>query len=165
MDKHCYGVAYRNNKLYVTFTENGRGGTFIENRQGCIRVLDTEGQCLSQFDSFSGTCMFHYPYYIAVDDAERMYVSENSTNNLTCLNKKGETVYNYTDSNLSSQHGVVVDGKQNAYICGSNSNNIQVIDARGNKVKTLLEKKDGIEYPRSLAYKAGENAVVVGMDC
>ena len=153
--KKCWGVDYRNDKLYVVCAEVGEGE---------IQVLDMKGQCLSRFTGSNGITKFQYPRYIAVDENERLYVSDRRTDTLTCLNKTGKTVYSYTDSELKYPLGVIVDGKQNAYVCGQNSNNIQIIDARGNKVETLLEQKDGIRNPWVIAYKAKENAVVVGAD-
>ena len=154
VDKPCFGVVHKGGKLYVSCMEDNKGG---------IQVLSMTGECLTRIRNIGRSCMYKCPFYLAVDKEDRIYVSDYGTNILTCITKDGTGIYKYADTELKNPRGLAVDSQQNVYICGGGSNNIQMINSKGEKVKTLLEARDGIQGSVTLMYRYSDKSLVVGM--
>ena len=67
----------------------------------------------------------------------------------------------YKDSVLSLPLGILCDGGDNVFVCGSISHNVQVIAANGKKSGTLLSSSDGLRDPYAINYSKSESAIIV----
>ena len=158
VDKQCYGIVHKDGKLYVSCIED-----VTKDSKGEIQVLSMTGERLTCIGNASGSCMFKRPFYLTVDKEDRIYVSDRETDILTCITEDGTGIYEYEDTELRYLNGLAVDSQQNVYICSYVSNTIQMINSKGEKVKTLLEAEDGIQGPVTLMYRDSDKSLVVGM--
>ena len=154
--RKCWGVQVVEDLIYVT-CHNNHG-------EGEVLVLDMNGTIthrLGQPDNKSS--MFTSPYYITVCPSSRkLFITDWSTDTVSCLMSDGTVVYQYKDAELSHPEGVVVDGGGNLIVCGASSYNVQVIRADGTKCCTLLTSQDGVKMPYSVAYRQLDNTIILG---
>ena len=148
LDQSCYGVAVKDGLIYVSFNN------------GEIRVLDRTGQ--PQTNVYSGFS-FKQPLHISVLPTGMVYVSEYSGNNIRVL-KDGKEVSNYSNAGISRPLGMYIGGADNILVCEKISNNLRVIDAKGQISKVLLSGTDGLSYPRTVSVRPNDNTVIVGGD-
>ena len=158
LDKPCLGVDVSGGEIYITCEES---------EQGEIRILDmscNERRRIS-LSREMGTCMVKTPWYIAVSAfSGKIFIADVKTEILTCLTSDGQLLYQYKEQMLGYPVGILVDSADNVLLCYRQSHTIVVITPDGRKHGTLLSHKDGIKYPRSLAYRARDNTVMVGCD-
>lgn len=76
----------------------------------------------------------------------------------------GKKVFPYRDPGLTYCRGMLVDAGENAIVCGRESNNVQVINQNGHKIKDLLSASDGVKYPNTIAFRPNDDILVVGGD-
>ena len=148
LDQICYGVAVHNGLVYVSFSN------------GEIRILDrTSQQQRNVYSGFSFKC----PYYISVMPTGMMYVSESDGNNIRVL-KDGKEISNYSSAavGISIPMGIYIDGAENILVCEYLSDNLRLIDAKGNTSKVILSETDGLCYPRTVSVRPNDNTIIVG---
>ena len=148
----CWGVAVAADKIFV-------GGMLGE-----IEVYDVEGKNLGKRfgKNSAGSPLFKYSRYVAVSrSGEKIFVSDDKSNTVTCLTNEGKIVYQYRDEGLREPCGLFIDDKDNAIVCGYESNTIHVITPAGKKHKTLLSKKDGIIGPKCVSLTPDNGALLV----
>ena len=158
LDKACRGVDVSGGEIYITCEES---------EQGEIRILDmscNERRRIS-LSRVMGTCVVKTPWYIAVSAfSGKIFITHLETKTLTCLTSDGQLVYQYKDEEeeVCYPRGILVDSADNVLLCCGWSHTIVVITPDGRKHGTLLSYQDGIKRPRSLAYRARDNTVIVG---
>ena len=156
LDKECCCVDVSRGEIYIACADS---------EQGEIRILDmscNERRRIS-LSRVKGTYMIKTPLYIAVSAfSGKIFIADWKTETLTCLTSDGQLVYQFKGQRLGRPRGILVDSADNVLLCYSKSNTIVVITPDGRKHGTLLSDKDGIERPRSLAYRARDNTVIVG---
>ena len=161
LDKECWGVCVVGEEIYVTCGSSGR-----RDRDGEVRIYNTKGVVKRRLGAPTepgSSYMFSRPQYLTVNACSgRIYVSDCGRDTLTCLSEDGSIIYQYSDPELSFPQGLYVDADDYVIVCGYRSNNLQMISPSGEKVSTLLSKKDGIWLPQSVAYRPTDGTLVVG---
>ena len=158
LNKWCRGVAVGKGELYVTCHNPFGPGN------GEIRVLDLDGKVKRRLGvNQDGSFMFIWPTYITVNSSgEKIFVSDWSTDTVTCMSVDGRVIYTYKDGSMRGPKGLLCDSEDNILVCGEGTNNVQVLTADGKRHCTLLTESDGLEYPHSIAYRDSDNTLLVG---
>lgn len=155
-DGECYSVVVVNDDLFVCCCEGDKGD---------IRIVDKDGKEKRRIDvkkGFFGSRLFKWPRYIISNVLHtKIFVSDKSTDRVTCLTTDGKIIYQYKDESMRPR-GLYVDAEDNLLVCSYYEDNIQVITAEGKKYKTLLTIEDGLEGPKSIVFRPRENIFVVG---
>ena len=156
VDRECWGVQVVEDLIYVTC--HSRPG------EGEVLVVDMNGTVTHRFGQpDKKPSMFSSPFYITVCPSSRkMFITDSSTDTVSCLMSDGTVVYQYKDKELREPRGVCVDGGGDAIVCGYFSDSVQVIRADGTKCCTLLTSQDGVSDPWSVAYRQSDNTLVLG---
>ena len=156
LDQMCCGVAVSGDNIYVT-CHDGLG-------VGEVRVLDKQGNIKRRFGvTNTGSILSTGPHYITVSTSgDKVFVSDFSTDTVTCMAMDGSTIYRYMDKDLKGPKGVYCDEGDNVLVCGYGSNNVQMIEAGGKKAGTILSAKDGLTEPISVAFRESDNTLIVG---
>ena len=157
LDKKCWGIEACRDDMYVS-CHNYPG-------EGEVRIYGSKGQLKKRIGvSQDGTYQFQRPYYIAVSMRDELYVSDWNLHKNFRLSKDGsqDVTLGLSDHNLLRPCGVLLDGDDNVFVCGEDSNNVIVFDKHGKKIKTLLTASDGLKYPLSISYRQSDNTLVVG---
>lgn len=159
LDVPCWGVEIIGDEIFASCH-----GRYWLSRVADVRVFDFNGILKRKLGiNQDGSNMFEYPYYITVNGyAGKIYISDSSTAQVTCLMLDGNVVYQYSDKHLKATRAVYVDDKDNVLVCGEESNNLYIIDENGKKKSILLTSIDGIQSPRSVAYRHTDDTIVVG---
>ena len=161
LDKECWGVCVVGEEIYVSCYSSG-----LRDSDGEVRIYNTEGvvkRRLGLPTEPGSSYMFRCPEYLTVNACSgRIYVSDSDRRTLTCLSEDGSIIYQYRDPELRYPRGLYVDADDYVIVCGSSSNNLQMISPSGEKVSTLLSEKDGITLPQSVAYRPTDGVLVIG---
>ena len=164
LDEECGGVYVVGEEIYVgcrnsdpRLARDGAGEVRIYNTNGVVkRRLGAPTEPGSLY-------MLSRPGYLTVNACSgRIYVSDIDRRTLTCLSGDGSIIYQYSDPELIYPRGLYVDADDYVIVCGSSSNNLQMISPSGEKVSTLLSEKDGIRRPQSVAYRPTDGVLVIG---
>ena len=145
-DQACRGVAVYNTSIFVSFED------------GTVRILDRAGK---QMETINSSLESRVPYYIAVPKLGLMYISEHYTNNIRLLND-GKEVYIYKHSLLKRPVGMYIDGGENVFVCGCESDNVHIIDKDGKHKRVLLTASDGLINPYTISFRPSDNTLIVG---
>ena len=110
VDKKCYGVDHHRDKLYVSCTmkiirERSR---FSVRRGNVSHVLEVPVRHTS----------YSVPSILPLIQKEESSSLMTRTNKLTCMKETGELVYSYSDTDMKAPLGLLLDRKDNVYICG-----------------------------------------------
>ena len=154
----CWGVEVVNDEIFITCLGNSG--------EGSVRVLDFEGITKKQVGMHSGSeefKSFEGPYYLTVSPTSgNIFVSDYGRNVLTCMASTGKVLYQYCDQLLNGPKGIVVDSSDNILVCSARAYNLQIIDAKGDKHRTLASSKDKIMKPWCVAYRVYDNKLFIG---
>ena len=152
----CWGVQVVEDLIYVAcHNDPGKGEVLVVDMNGTVTHR------LGQPDKKQP--MFSSLNYITVcPSSRRMFITDSSTDTVSCLMSDGTVVYQYKDEKLRAPAGVCVDGGGNVIVCGNYSDNVQVIRADGTKCCTLLTSQDGVSRPCSVAYRQSDNTLILG---
>ena len=145
LDQDCCGVAVHNGLIYVSFGN------------GEIQILDRTGQ---QRNVYSGIS-FQGPYYISIIPSGVLYVSERNTNKINVL-RDGKEISKYSNVSVSTPRGMYIDGEENIIVCELDSNNLRLINAKGQTSNVLLSGTDGLCYPYTVSVRQNDNTLIVG---
>ena len=157
LDRRCYGVAVSGEEIYTTCL-NDWG-------QGEVRVLDLEGNLMRRLGvNLDRSYLFANPYYITVSaSGKRLFVSDGSTDTITCLAPNGRVIYTYTYADRTEPRGLICDSGDNLLVCGHFTDNVRTINPDGNMYRTIyLPSQDGLCNPQCLAYKEREDTLIIG---
>ncbi|XP_060573361.1 uncharacterized protein LOC132731237 [Ruditapes philippinarum] len=151
---YCTGIAYRNPYLVVSYWN-----------PASIKILSMSGEVVKTFDKDdNGQKLFIKPWYLNVSpDNTMIYVSDRKEHTVTCLNYDGKVKAVYKDDQLKRPHQLAVDEYGSVYVCGFHSGNIHQLSSDLTKVKILVDKNDGLDQPRSVAYCPNTKRLFVGM--
>ena len=159
LDKPCWGVQVVGRDIYVTCHSNVSG-----DNDGEVRILDNNGNLKKRLGvNQDKTFMFKFPYYLSVSvKSYKIYVSDAGQDSVTCLKSDGTVIFQYNDPELSTPSGLCVDDEDNVIVCGWKCHNIHVVTAAGKKSSVILTNKDGIKYPRCVAYRQTDHTLILG---
>ena len=163
LDKRCFGVKVVGKFIYVSCHDEP--GTFM----GDIRLLDLYGNEKKRFDAtVDNSPLFDKPLYVTgTSDNNFIYISDNRTNTVVCLNLNGDVMYWYNQCNdrLKKARGMYVDTKGNVLVCSHANHSVQVVTAAGTHHKTLLSYKDtGLIKPMCVSFRPYDGILIVGCE-
>ncbi|XP_060596087.1 uncharacterized protein LOC132750162 [Ruditapes philippinarum] len=140
----CCGVAYSNNKLIVSFTDNPT----------TVKILNMSGKVLKTFDKDQhGKYLFVDPHNLTISaDNTIIYVSDANNNCVSAITFDGKVKAIYKDDKLDRPYQLTVDRSGAVFVCGRLSENIHQLSPDLTKVKILLDKEQGIVSPTGVAY-------------
>ena len=155
----CWGVDVAVGNIYVSCYDIDETMAEIH-----VRVYNLEGRDLGKRININpaGSNMFRDPRYVAVSRlGDKIFVSDWTTNIVTCLTSNGRIVYQYRDDLLRGPQGLLVDDNDNFCVCGFDSHTVDVITSSGRKYKTMLSRKDGVSCPRYVCFRPSDGTLVV----
>ncbi len=145
--KKPMGVTVANSRIYVTDTSNQR-----------VQVFDYSGKALFKFgQGGSGAGQFQFPYGIAVDSNNIIYVADMWANNIQQFTSDGKFVKYFAKKEVGKPTGLfIANGK--LYEADLKSNSIKVFDlATEKKVQEIGKQGTGagqLIAPNSVAVTA-----------
>ena len=154
----CWGVEVVKDDIFITCLDN--------NGEGSVRVYDFDGipkRKVLMHNGIEEFMLFEGPYNLTVSPASgNIFVSDYRRNVVTRMNSEGKVFYQYCDQLLNGPKGIVVDSKENILICSARAYNLQIIDADGEKHRTLSSSKEKLMKPWSVSYRHEDNTLVIG---
>ena len=151
LDRKCFGIAICESLIYVSCHNNPGDGE--------VRVLDFNGRLFRRL----GINKLNEPFYLALDKTNKqIYVSDWANSTVTCMSPDGSIIYRYKDESSPGPEAMLVDTKDQVFVCHSGANNVQVINVDGKRDCILVKATDGIDRPTSLAFRESERNLVVG---
>ncbi|XP_052817616.1 uncharacterized protein LOC128243733 [Mya arenaria] len=151
----CYGIAYYNNRLYVSYLSNPR-----------IEAMTLDGLIISTFQTVDGRQLFQRPLYLTVSASTppTLYVSDSTAHAALQLSLDGKALREYSDKKLEYPKSVMAVGPGQLLVCGSGSRNVMLLTERDGKMAEILGHKDGLAYPFSVSFCPHTRTIVVGID-
>ncbi|XP_052777030.1 E3 ubiquitin-protein ligase TRIM71-like [Mya arenaria] len=151
----CFGIAFNNNRLYVSYTSNPR-----------VEVMTLDGHILSTFQTDDRRQLFNTPYYLTVSASTppTLHVSDNNANTVLQLTLDGKVLRKYRDIRLIHPLAVVKVGPGQLLVCGLTSHNVMLLTESDGKMAEILEEKNGLTKPCSVSFCPHTRAIVVGMN-
>ncbi|XP_052816978.1 uncharacterized protein LOC128243314 [Mya arenaria] len=150
----CRGIAYYNNRLYVSFVSDPR-----------IEVMTLDGHIISTFQTDGGKKLFQTPCFLTVSASTppTLYVSNEAAHTVHQLSLDGKVLLEYSDKKLDYPESVVAVGPGQLLVCGRGSRNVILLTERDGKIVEILGHKDGLANPLSVSFCPYKRAIVVGM--
>ncbi|XP_052776979.1 uncharacterized protein LOC128214515 isoform X2 [Mya arenaria] len=150
----CYGIAFYNNRLYVSYTQTPR-----------VEVMTLDGHIISTFQTDDRRQLFKEPYYLTVSASTppTLHVSDNDAHTVLQLTLDGKVLRKYQDIRLIRPRAVVKVGPGQLLVCGYTSHNVMLLTERDGKMAEILGKKNGLTKPNSVSFCPHTRAIVVGM--
>lgn len=113
-----------------------------------------------------GSFMFNADSFIALDkSASTIYVSDYEESTITSMALDGNIIFQYKDDDLIEPEALLIDAGNNIIVCDRDSNNIQIILPDGKSYGALIQSKENIDSPFSIAYRESDDMLVVGCHC
>ena len=152
---NCYGLQVVNDEIYtVCHKDSGPVEIWTLDRAGNIMRKITLIERSYGPSSYLGLCL--------AGSNPRVYLTQWSNCTVTCLQLDGKMVYLFQDINeLAGPNGIYVDSVGNSLVCGSDSDNLIVFTADGEKHEELLTDED-IKKPQCINYRPEDNTLIVG---
>ena len=101
----------------------------------------------------AGRKIFIMPWYLtASHDYEHIFVSDHETNTITMLNLDLQVLKTFSDRNLLNFPRGLTMWNEKVLVCVWASNSIVLLDPSSGQMSTILDKKDGVEWPGVLAF-------------
>ena len=155
----CRGVAVSRESIYISFSESGEGKIGIYDLTGKMkRIID-------QYNGKDGNVLITNPWYIAVSNDEKIFVSgESSTPTVYCLESSGNVLYTVSYPSFTDCSGISVDENENLLVCDVVSHKVFLITKDGKEVREFLTEKDGVCRPLTVSFRRSDGTLVVGGD-
>ncbi|XP_053394876.1 uncharacterized protein LOC123524396 isoform X2 [Mercenaria mercenaria] len=155
VDQACYGVAYHDSKLIVSFIPK----TYL--RPSTVQILDMSGKTLKCiYQTWIGS-----PGYLTINSSTgNLYISDWYNATVTSLSLDGTVKAVFSNKNTRKPSGIIHDSEGYVYVCGRKTNNIIQLSADCKEVQILEGLEANVLEPVSLAFSKGEQRMYVGMD-
>ena len=157
LDQMCWGIQVIEGEIFATHVNRlGEGGVISLSLEGKVK------RRIKAYNFDRSPIKFVNPENLAVNKfgIRVISVSDNYSNSVTVVNMDGTVSCQYADPVLQSPRGLCFDKRWNVIVCGSGSNNLQIVSLFGEKLKTILAPKN----PMSVAYHREDDVIVVGFD-
>ena len=172
MEKSYYGVEVVGKTIYVTYIEFDESSEPADDDKAEVQCLDLDGKLLKRFGvNQDGSLLFKRPYYLTVNtSSEKIYVSDEAKDTVTCLNFDGTVVFQYKDPELDSPRGLCAYDDDNIVIVSKLY--LHFVTANGAKQRVQVFNKfdfrDDTYYrweneARSIAYRRTDGAMILGI--
>ncbi|KAL4228360.1 hypothetical protein ACF0H5_011408 [Mactra antiquata] len=151
MNHVCYGIAYSNDKLYITDWDKS------------LYMYDMSGNILKTVTSDnSGQPIFECSRLITFNDKkDRLFVGD-EVKGLVCFNAECDYIETVTDSDVRP-YGVCTDGYGNVIVANWGLQTIVQCSRDGQKCGIIVNKTRG--YPESVSIHHGLRKMFVGYNC
>ncbi|XP_060586614.1 uncharacterized protein LOC132742274 [Ruditapes philippinarum] len=148
---HCFGLGYRNGKIYVTDTNKT---VYVYNKTGTILIQFSKDQ--------SGDDLFSNIFSLTVSqDGEMIYVAD-SKHGLVVLSKEGKLHGKYKPSNLRIAREICETDSGDILVCGDTSNNIVQFSPNGEVVGEILSLDGQAGGCRAACFDRNHMRLIVG---
>ncbi|WAR24152.1 hypothetical protein MAR_037821 [Mya arenaria] len=92
------------------------------------------------------------PLYVAFSKIfDGIILPDLNGNTVTALDLEFKPMWTYSDIDLKGPRSLMIAPDGNILVCCYNSNNIHIISNKGEKIKVILRKEDGINNPYAAA--------------
>ncbi|XP_053391524.1 E3 ubiquitin-protein ligase TRIM71-like [Mercenaria mercenaria] len=150
LDGKCRDLAYHDGKLIVTSKWPGK-----------IQIMSLEGHIFKTIEKDSSGNSFDSPM-VTVGGHKNIYISDWSSSTITCMNWDGEVTNTYKDKHLVNLRSTVALEDGSILVCCRGNETMHIISGNLETSRELLEKKDGLLCPWSLALDSEQNKLYVG---
>ncbi|XP_052783488.1 uncharacterized protein LOC128219635 isoform X2 [Mya arenaria] len=148
----CRGIAYHADRLIVSYYD------------GKVAVLNMNGHVIrGKGRGGSGHTVFERPLYLRVvceGSTAFIYVSDYIKNTITKMDMNLNMIKTFQDPALKIPRGITAVGDQ-LLICGSQSNNIMILDLSTGQMTQLVGGNEGIRVPLCVYYCLQQNKLLV----
>ncbi|XP_052818240.1 uncharacterized protein LOC128244263 [Mya arenaria] len=150
----CCGIAYNNNRLYVSYTLNPP-----------VEVMTLDGHIISALQTNDGKQLFKCLRYLIMSASTppTLYVSDQNAHTVIQLSLDGKSLPEYNNKKLEHPQSVVAVDPGQLIVCGHNSHNVLLLTEGDGKMAEILGQKDGLTTPYSVSFCPYKRALVVGM--
>ena len=117
-----------------------------------LEVITIEGKVVHQYDKNGTSKHFKRPDFLTTPVDGFIYVSDCGTTTITKLNSSLQQLQTFSSPLLSWPQGIIFINPGQLLVCNTNDHRIVLMNTNTGMSSILLEKQDGIKYPRSLSY-------------
>ena len=156
----CWGVTVSRESIYILLSsESGEG------KIGFYDLTGKKKRVIDQYNGKDGKVLIEYPYYIAVSNDEKLFLSGgSSTPTVYCLESSGNVLYTVSNPLFKDCSGISVDENKNLLVCDRRSHKVFLITKDGKEVREFLTGKDGLSYPYTISFRRSDGTLVAGGD-
>ncbi|XP_052816793.1 uncharacterized protein LOC128243224 [Mya arenaria] len=152
-----YGVAFHNDRIYVTCPKDDPPN---------VKILDMQGAILQQYtQNLQEQNVFSDPLYITITcDGKTIYVSDSGNKSIITIDPKTETKHTthpLADENLPG--GIISLHEGEVLTCGFKSNSVLQMNADGKFVEDAVSSQGGLILPQSVSYCSQGRLLLVTM--
>jgi hypothetical protein len=152
-DHNCYGLGYRNGKIYVT---DSNETVFVYNKTGTMLIQISKDQ--------SGENLFSNIYSPTVSrDGERIYVADYMYD-IVVLSQEGKLQRKYNTHSLKCAREICETNSGDILVCGELSNNIVQFSRNGEVVGEILTPDGQVGGCQAVCYDRNHTRLIVGRD-
>ena len=155
----CWGVTVSRENIYISFSLSGEG------KIGIYDVTGKKKRIIDQYNGKDGNVLIKYPWYIAVSNDEKIFVSGRDAKSFTttvyCLESSGNVLYTVSNPLFKDCRGISVDENENLLVCDADSHKVFLITKDGKEVREFLTEKDGLSYPSTVSFRRSDGTLVV----
>ena len=156
----CYGVTVSRESIYILFSGSGGG------KIGIYDLTGKKKRIINQYNGKDGNVLIKSPWYIAVSNDEKLFVSgydvQSSTPTVNCLESSGNVLYTVSNPLFKDCSGISVDENENMLVCDRSSHKVFLITKDGKEVREFLTEKDGLYRPFTVSFRRSDGTLVVG---
>jgi len=119
-----------------------------------VAIITMKGKVIKKIDNDTAKReIFITPRFLtASSDYEHIFVSDYGTNTITMLNPDLQVLNTFSDHNLLHSPCNLIMWNDQVLVCGGGSHNIVLLDPSSGQMSTILDEKDGIDWPGVLAF-------------
>ena len=152
----CRGVTVSRESIYILFSVSG------ESKIGIYDVTGKKKRIIDQYNGKDGNVLIKSPWYIAVSNDEKIFVSGGySIPTVYCLESSGNVLYTVSNPLVKDCRGISVDKNENLLVCDVDSHKVFLITKDGKEVREFLTVKDGLSYPLTVSFRRSDGTLVV----
>ena len=153
----CRGVTVSRESIYISFSKSGGG------KIGIYDLTGKKKRIIDPYNGKDGKVLIKWPYYIAVSNDEKIFVSGvSSTTTVFCLESSGNVLYTVSNPSFTNCRGISVDENENLLVCDLGSHKVFLITKDGKEVREFLTEKDDVYLPRTVSFRRSDGTLVVG---
>ena len=153
----CRGVTVSHESIYISFSESGEG------KIGIYDLTGKKKRIIDQYNGKDGKVLITLPFYIAVSNDEKLFVSDRSSPpTVYCLESSGNVLYTVSNPLFKDCSGISVDENENLLVCDWRSHKVFLITKDGKEVREFLTEKDDVCHPYTVSFRRSDGTLVVG---
>ncbi|XP_071133291.1 uncharacterized protein [Mytilus edulis] len=138
LGKLCYGLSFSDNSLAVGLNRDE------------ICIIDLEGNTLMSIQVQNQSYLFYLSYW-----DKRVIYTDFLSKAVYCYDESGKQIWEYKQD-LTGPKGLCIDNYGNIIVI--DSQRIKVIAKDGEDSRVLINKEEGLKYPKYIFYKHNESS-------